>query len=54
MFSELGLEKRPEGLEEAERGSREKREVGHGLGQVDITSALLLVLCDHITPHSVA
>ena len=34
------------------KGGAEEREEDHGLGQVDSTSTLLLVLFDHITPHS--
>ena len=41
-------------MEEAEEESREGEKVGQGLGQVDSISALLLVPCDHISPHSVA
>ena len=34
------------------KGGAEEREEDHGLGQVDSTSTLLLVLFDHNTPQS--
>ena len=53
-MSEWRLERRPGWLEEAEEESKEERKEGQGLGQVDSIRVLLLVLCDHISPHSVA
>ena len=35
-------------------GDEEEGKERQGLGQVDSIRVLLLVLCDHISPHSVA